>query len=648
MAVVKTRKNKSSEEAVSDILVFLFPSSIADRPSKARFLCPESGCDKTFKTSKGRHNHQIGFHQGKPCHVCGKQLSSPTNLKRHLITHTTVKDRFPCLEPGCDKSFKTIVDRDQHQLGVHEGKWAVDCPECGRTLKSLYILKGHMATHVKERLSTCNVCKESFTSSQMLETHMRRRHEKVQDFCDECNINIRGFGTLEEHMLRHQKRPDLVCDHCNIIFNDSRALQGHLRFINGETPYQCDECDRAYPTVTALRNHRNGNHGHKHLVCDIDNCGEAFAKTHALRDHKVGCHGKTGYKCHICQKEYKSVQNMDDHIRQHKGDTPHACSFPGCDKAFTTPFRLHQHFRNHIQFRCHKCYGMFDTAVARHEHNVTCSRYWCRQCGSRGPRDEYENHRANCSLSKFLESRSKQGTRTDDDFQIAANTLQEFLETNKIEVSSRANTFRPLWESRSPNLFFIDTEFAGDVLLEVCVMTTNGEAIVDTLVNHQTQIQTVYDRSENDIQRHAVDKIYGNERDRHTSGMTMKQIAETLINKGFGPESILVEWSFSRCDYWMLFRLFEQIGLEHVMPPKFNSWLLLFDWKDVVQKSKAALDCRLSVLFLVLQPADVWVVRQAHRAGPDTLMLLKMTQLYFDYATKLRQKTQAKIMDFFQ
>ncbi|MCJ1474442.1 hypothetical protein MMC13_003100 [Lambiella insularis] len=179
-------------------------------------------------------------------------------------------------------------------------------------------------------------------------------------------------------------------------------------------------------------------------------------------------------------------------------------------------------------------------------------------------------------------------------------------------------------------------------------MTTNGEAIVDTLVNYQTQIQTVYDRSENDIQRHAVDKIYGNERDRHTSGMTMKQIAETLINKGFGPESILVEWSFSRCDYWMLFRLFEQIGLEHVMPPKFNSWLLLFDWKDVVQKSKAALDCRLSVLFLVLQPADVWVVRQAHRAGPDTLMLLKMTQLYFDYATKLRQKTQAKIMDFFQ
>ena len=50
----------------------------------------------------------------------------------------------------------------------------------------------------------------------------------------------------------------------------------------------------------------------------------------------------------------------------------------------------------------------------------------------------------------------------------------------------------------------------------------------------------------------------------------------------------------------------------------------------------------------MLQPADMWLVRQAHRAGPDTLILLKMTQLYFDYATKLSQKTQARIMDFFQ
>ena len=87
-------------------------------------------------------------------------------------------------------------------------------------------------------------------------------------------------------------------------------------------------------------------------------------------------------------------------------------------------------------------------------------------------------------------------------------------------------------------------------------MTTNGEAIVEPLVNHQTQIQTIYDRTDNDIQRRAVDKVYRNGRDQHTSSMTMEQIAETLIDQGFDPEPILVECLFSRCDYWMFFGLF--------------------------------------------------------------------------------------------
>lgn len=78
MAVVKTRKNqKSSEEAVSNILVFLFPFFIAERPSKARFLCPESGCDKTFKTSKGRRDHQIGFTKANRAMYVGNGLAHP-------------------------------------------------------------------------------------------------------------------------------------------------------------------------------------------------------------------------------------------------------------------------------------------------------------------------------------------------------------------------------------------------------------------------------------------------------------------------------------------------------------------------------------------------------------------------------------------
>lgn len=92
---------------------------------------------------------------------------------------------------------------------------------------------------------------------------------------------------------------------------------------------------------------------------------------------------------------------------------------------------------------------------------------------------------------------------TVEDFQIGATALQEYLESNKIEVSDQADRFRSLWE---PNLFLIDNEFAGDLLLEICVMKADGEVIVDTIVNHQTQIQTCCDRVEYDM-RSSITKV---------------------------------------------------------------------------------------------------------------------------------------------
>jgi hypothetical protein len=106
------------------------------------------------------------------------------------------------------------------------------------------------------------------------------------------------------------------------------------------------------------------------------------------------------------------------------------------------------------------------------------------------------------------------------------------------------------------------------------------------------------------MQRSAVDKIYGTEREKQPAGLTMDEIAEVLISKGFGTNSILVEWSVSRCDYWKLLEVFEHAGVEHLMPPRSNSWLILNDWREAVQKSIADLNCRLSLLYMVLQPDD--------------------------------------------
>jgi len=213
--------------------------------------------------------------------------------------------------------------------------------------------------------------------------------------------------------------------------------------------------------------------------------------------------------------------------------------------------------------------------VDRHKHKATCPKHVYRQCGVRGPKEEQENHQANCGLKNLLKRGSvpSRDIRTVGDLQTAANRLLEFLEAYKIELSDPAERLWPLWETRSSSLFFIDTEYSRDLLVEICVMTTDGEIIIDAIIDHGTQIQILYDQLGIGIERSTVKKVYRNERDQNTSGMTLKQIAEKLITKGFNSSSTLVEWSLGRCDYWKLFRVFYDLGLEYFMPPKANSWL---------------------------------------------------------------------------
>ena len=101
-------------------------------------------------------------------------------------------------------------------------------------------------------------------------------------------------------------------------------------------------------------------------------------------------------------------------------------------------------------------------------------------------------------------------------------------------------------------------------------MKADGEVTVDTVVNHQTQIQTCYDQAKYDMLRNQVTKVYRTDRDQDTPGMTMEQTAEALIDGGFGPKSVLAEWSSGRGNYWKLFNLLDSFGLEHLVPSKAN------------------------------------------------------------------------------
>jgi hypothetical protein len=125
----------------------------------------------------------------------------------------------------------------------------------------------------------------------------------------------------------------------------------------------------------------------------------------------------------------------------------------------------------------------------------------------------------------------------------------------------------------------------GSQLPEICYLTTKGEVLIDTIVNHEVSIRDVYERIANEMHRTKIDKVYGAQQDRRTPGMTQKQIGEILICKGCGPESFLVEWPTSGCDYCMSSTLIDYIRLLHHMPLRETSWLVFNDWRHTAKSN---------------------------------------------------------------
>ena len=82
--------------------------------------------------------------RGHECDVCGKMCARPSELTRHMRTHTNERP-YEC--DACDKAFR----------------------ESGH-------LKVHMRIHTKEKPYECDVCERRFTQSHSLKYHMRTQH----------------------------------------------------------------------------------------------------------------------------------------------------------------------------------------------------------------------------------------------------------------------------------------------------------------------------------------------------------------------------------------------------------------------------------------------------------------------------------------
>lgn len=229
-------------------------------------------CSKTFKRQVSLRKHISYVHRRKgrvQCAYCQRTYADKSVLRSHMIMKHSkevsalpISKKFVCQE--CGMAFKAPSQLKKHSI-KHSELREFYCVECDKSFKTDATLKNHLKTtaiHVSylQLPLPCLHCDKRFAIRRDLERHTNRVHLNIRPFiCDRCNKSYVNNWSLREHQrLAHEgyKRPlQFPCPMCDKVFDRNQILKVHIRTHTGERPYECSKCPASFSQANILRTH---------------------------------------------------------------------------------------------------------------------------------------------------------------------------------------------------------------------------------------------------------------------------------------------------------------------------------------------------------------------------------------------------------
>ncbi|KAK7085156.1 hypothetical protein SK128_002838 [Halocaridina rubra] len=225
-------------------------------------------CQKYFTTENHmevhiKHKHITGPNPCQ-CAMCGKVLSSRTNLRIHMRIH---KGERPYECPVCHKSFSRKANMEMHMV-YHTGERRFTCEVCGQSFFAINALKRHAKLHTGERDYACEICGATYVTGTDLRRH-RLKHDAVKPYpCQICEKQFTRSHDLKVHMRYHNRENRYTCDVCRKQFVESGNYKRHMRRHTGERPYTCGICLLTFSQVHHLKAHIKNNHSNETVIDD--------------------------------------------------------------------------------------------------------------------------------------------------------------------------------------------------------------------------------------------------------------------------------------------------------------------------------------------------------------------------------------------